>query len=542
MKISSGIKNKLASKGLWPIFFVILFLKYSYYGYSYLPIADDNNMYGIFRLNKDIFNQVLMKYKMFTTRPAAAVLDAYFWTKFWDRLGLSLLLMTIILFITSYLLYWVSKKCSFDIGVIVLIIFALTPFGSEATYWLSASTRLVAGMFFTVLSLYIFCIYLEYPGQNTKRYLLLLSFFITNLLSYGFYEQIIVLSFCAVILLFAASWSRIKAKWVVVIPFINFLIIGFWYIIFSSQGNMAARGQIVKQDYWEHFGKVTEAINETWNKNLMDLYYDGFKKGLKIIASDGSYIYLLLTIFLSIALSFIAFKEKTHSIKLNIIKLLIGVFLFIVPFAPFYPMKLIWMSNRNLFPSFIGLGLILEGLANILSRRKLLLFIKSLAVGMLSFVFLVSNVYELNYYRNIGQIDREIISRLSATPGLNDFFHNGKSMILLNTKTSYVSSISNRVENCTGADWALIGAIKAQTGNKDIGYALPIPNESYALPIKKGILDSALIYGIDDNRNIFPLHISKRSEGLVHFSTSDGKEFGSIELLSDETVVFHRSE
>ena len=541
MKISSDKKNNLASKGLWPVFFVILFLKYSYYGYSYLPIADDNNMYGIFRLNEDIFHQVLMKYKLFTTRPVAAALDAYFWTNFWDKLNLSLLLMTILLFVTCYLLHLVSKKCSFEIGVVMLIIFALMPFGSEATYWLSASTRLVVGMFFTALSLYLFCLYLEYMSHQKKQYALLFSFFITNLLSYGFYEQVIVLSFCAALLVFAATWNKLKAKWVIAIPFINFFVIGFWYILFSSHGNMASRGQIVKQDYWVHFGKVTEAIKETWNSNFLDLYQDGFKQSLKIIVADGSYIFLALSIVSCIALSIIVFKEKTHSIKLNIIKLFIGIFLFIIPFAPFYPMKLIWMSNRNLFPSFIGLGLILDGILNILSRGKVLLLMKSLVVGLLAFIFLVSNVYELNYYRNIGQIDREITSKLSSMSGMEDFFYKGKSLVLLNTKQGYVGSISKRVENCTGADWALLGAIKAQTGIKDTGYALPIPHEGYALPMKKGLLDSALIFGIDNDRNIFPLDISKKAEGLIYFSTSDGKEFGNLELLSDDTVVFHRS-
>jgi hypothetical protein len=499
-------------------------------------------MYGIFRLYDDIFHQVLLKYKMFTTRPVAAVLDAYFWTSYWNNLGLSLFLMTILLFVTCYLMYLVSKKCSFEIGLIVLIIFALTPFGSEATYWLAASSRLVAGMLFTAISLYCFCLYLEYPGHDWRKNTLLITFFITNLLSYGFYEQIIVFGFCTTILVFAATWNKIKAKWVVAIPFFNFFLIGFWYMLFSSQGNMASRGQIVKEDYWTHFDKVTEAIKEIWNINFLDFYQDGFRQSLKIIVTDGSYLFLILAIIFCIALSIIAYGEKIQTIKFSFIKLLIGAFLFIVPFAPFYPMELIWMSNRNLFPSFIGLGLIVESLVSALSRGRVLLFMKSIAIGALAFVLLVSNVYELNYYRKVGLVDREIISKLNSMPGIEDFYNNGKSMIVLNTKQGYVGSISKRIENCTGADWALLGALKAQTGIKVTGYALPIPNEGYALPMKKGLLDNALIFGIDSDRNIFPLNIYKKSEEFIYFSTLNGKDFGKLELFPDDTVAFKRSE
>ena len=72
------------------------------------------------------------------------------------------------------------------------------PLVTEGTYWMSASTRIVTGLFFAVLAGVFFVRWLEKKGNS------LLSgglFMIFQLLAYGFYEQVLVFSVTLILLL-----------------------------------------------------------------------------------------------------------------------------------------------------------------------------------------------------------------------------------------------------------------------------------------------------------------------------------------------------
>lgn len=529
----------ISSKVLWPLTFVLIMLKYAYYGFSYYPLVDDNNMYGIYRMYSNVFKNVIINYHTYNTRPAAALLDPYFWAKFWDNPGIALVIMTILHFLTCVLVYKIFEKCGLNIGLPVILIFALLPFGSEATYWLSASTRIVVGFFFLSLSLYLLCLYLEQSKYDNKRYLFLILFFVTHLISLGFYEQVIALSFFALIFVFIAKRSQLRHKWIVLLPLINFGAIAFWYKLFGKSGNLADRGQIVQGHYIAHTKSVIKAIYQVWRMSLSDLYRTGFIKGLQTMVSNHSYLFLACIVVLSAIVVIISSRERTSTEPgVNIFKLLLGAVLFWIPYAPFFATSLIWICNRNMFLSFIGLGLIADAVIGLICRNKLLNIIKGAALGLMVFVFLTANVYELTYYRNVGAIDREITSNLSRAEGMDAYLKGKATMVLFNTRISYVDSIAKRIGNCTGADWSLTGAVAAQNNVIKLKYAYPLPDETDTL-FKKDLLGTSILLGMDNARNIFPVRVSKEEDSRVYIIKSDGSEYGQLELLKDGYVKFH---
>ena len=121
----------------WAPVLLSMLLKYLYYGFRYFPVVDDNNMYGIYSLMTPL--NVLRRYKMYTARPFAALLDTYVISRLWDNPAIILVLMIILHFASAFLLYKVFEKNGMKVGLLLVLFFVLNPFGTDAAYWIAAS-------------------------------------------------------------------------------------------------------------------------------------------------------------------------------------------------------------------------------------------------------------------------------------------------------------------------------------------------------------------------------------------------------------------
>lgn len=529
---------KAREKFLWPVVFLTIMIKYAYYGYSYYPLMDDNNMYGFFHLYKNIFKEVILGFGMYTTRPIAVLLDPYLWARFWGNLGFTLVIMTVLHFLICFLAYKTFEKSGLPIGMPAILIFALLPFGSEATYWLAASSRVVVGMFFMALSFYLLYLYFENEKSSKPGTLLLILFWITHLVSLGFYEQIIAMSFMVLLLIFAVKWRSLSRKWVVGLPIINFGIIATWYKVFSSTGNMADRGQIVQggvMGILRHSYDVMHAVCVLWRTCWADFIRFSFPGGIKTIISDKSYAFLIVFIFLCILVFRLMEKENFKSgIRNNIVKFLIGLYLFLTPYTPFFAINLLWIANRNIFLSFVGLGLMAEAGLCFIAFNKPMIMVRNILVDVMAFTFLAANVYELTYYRNVGKIDSEITMKISQMPESKQ----GKDLILFNSKSAYINPTAGRIENCTGSSWGLTGALYAQRRDSlKMKNAYPVADQVFVQMQKDAVKSSSLL-GIDDSRNIFTLSVGEVSGDMLKLIKSDGSEFGEADFTDDGYMVF----
>ncbi len=524
--------NKKNTKNLlWFIIFSAILLKYGYYGFKYYPVIDDWIQYGVYGLYDNVFREVIIRMNLYTIRPIANISDVYLLSPFWNNMKIPFLIITLMHAYSGYFFYKLLEKNKIPMSIEFLIIYTLLPLGSEATYWISASARVVVGSFFMSLSLYLLSLYFQ---ANKRRYIIL--FFIINMVSMGYYEEIIGLSFLSSLTLIFINRHKVKHKIIKIIPIINAIFISIYYLIFSRVGNIAVRGSIIKTDFINHSFKLIKEIIKVYTKTHIPIYTNGFLRGMEVLLINKSYIFFLLIIINSIAaglwllINNLSLKRQDRSIRYDFAKIIIGSILFWISFAPNFLLDLIWICNRNTFTSFLGFALIIEGLIGIIFRGKAGVYLRSFLVILLTFTFLIVNVSELTDYKNASEADRLIAENIIKNIKDNTFFNGDKSLILFNAETSYIeqnSYYNDHIHNITASDWALTGGVRAVSQNSRIKYLLPIPKNTEVV-ITKDLLDEAIIMGINDDLSVIDLYIDEFKNGYIHLYDKDGILFGLL--------------
>ena len=521
----------------WCTLLFTMILKYGYYGFTYFPVLDDHNMYGILSMLSPA--QAFSQYAMYTTRPLAVLLDTYVISKLWGGLWIALLLFTILHFFCCYLVYLILMKNNIKTGTILAVTFALLPLGVEAGYWIAASSRIVAGLFFALLS---FLLYMKYIEKNNLQQgharLYLLGFAVTNLFSLGFYEQVIAFSFVGIIFLMAVNFKRQKNKWISLIPIVNIAIIGLYYFLFRNMGNMSDRGQLLSGRYIQHTVEVIKRIRELTINSPASMIKHGAINGAQLILSDTAVIFTLLAVIVSIMFGiFFAHEKLTISWKGFVIRLVAGLALVILPFAPFFILQSTWIVHRNAFVSIVGLGLIAEGVAGILFSKWDLKVFRGIIVGIVVFVFLLCNVVEVNDYRNVSRIDNEITANLAAV--LEDTAGQewiNRDIVVFNTKKVYIDTTSRRLSNCTATNWGLAGAMRSILRLKS-----PLSIETAAtgmtIAISREKLSASVLIGMDSEARAFPIIGEWKSETELELRRTNGAVFGKVEVVNDNTMI-----
>jgi hypothetical protein len=529
----------------WGVLLFAMLLKYGYYGFTYFPTLDDHNMYGIYSLIPHM--DALLGYEMYTTRPLAVLLDIFVISEFWGNLWCILLAFTLLHFVSSILLYKILEKNNVKTGAVLAVIFTLMPLGNDATYWIAASSRIVAGLFVAVLSFFLYMRYIEKCNRQEKcnkrdlgLYLYIAGFAVTNLISLGFYEQVIVFSFVGILLLMAVNFKRQKNKWICVIPFINIAIIGAYYLKFSSAGNMASRGLLLSNEYLSHTINVFKKIRELTTVTPGSQIKHGIINGIELLTADRAVLYTLLAILVSTALGILYAREKiADSRKATAAKFLLGLFLIILPFAPFFALQTLWIVFRNAFISIIGIGLVAESLSGALFSRWNLKVFRGIAAGAAVFIFILGNVAEVNDYRNVSLIDHEIAMNLSeALEEAKGQDWGNYEVIVFNTKSLYITPTSKHFSNITAVDWALTGAMRSILRRPEKLNFLHPAAAGQKASISRDQLDRCILIGMDSARSAFPLQGSWTSDGEFELRLASGKLFGTVKVLEDDTIIF----
>ncbi|WHH58376.1 glucosyltransferase domain-containing protein [Petroclostridium sp. X23] len=541
------LQKRLNVGMFWIVLFGLVLVKYGYYGFRYFPVIDDWIQYGGYPLYEDIFKDVILRVGTYTTRPLASLSDPYIWGQMWEYMWAAFLIITILHFISAWLLYKVFAYNKMPVSMIFAVIYLLLPLGSEATYWISASSRIVVGMFFMALSLYLLSLHIHVGSgewgvgsEEKKQNTLLAGFALTHLASFGYYEQVIILSFVSALLVIILNWSRVKNKWIVTVPFINLFIIGAYYKFFGNTGNLAQRGQVVDGKYIEHFNKVIDKISDVWGRAHLPLYTNGFRRGIEVLFHNHSYFYMILILLMSSLACLYVINDKTDkNIKKNLLKIAIGLLLFWVPFGVNFLLKDIWISNRNAFTSFIGLGLMAEGMISTFNGGKIINYIKGLGIFAAVFIFLIVNVSELTDYKSISEIDRKICSNVVSAIQNKEFYKGRKSAIVFGTRPVYIEQnmyFHEHIHNVTESDWAFTGGVRAIAGNVKIQSVKPM-HKWHAVSLKDDIWSKNILLGIDNDLSVFPLKAASGNNGDILLSKRNGDYFGQLEKQGNGTYV-----
>ena len=386
------------------------------FGFEYFPVIDDWIQYVAYQSAPDLFNRWFIGAGLYYTRPLAALMDLFVWGKI--GMSASFIIITLLYGISCWLFLCAFRQQGIRIGLGFVVVYMLLPINTEATLWLSASTRIVLSLFLSSLSLVLL-----------KKHKVLFWFF--NLLSLFLYEQTAVLSLA--LGLYFAHRERLK-----IIPIVNGLFFLLYYVLFSGSGQFGSRSRIVLPDI-----QLIKAFSEGFFVKHWQLISNGTRRGFTILCN--CWWLFALVVIVSIAVLFIIRENKGLS------GAWLGLVLFFLPFAP-YLVVAQPLSFRAFVPSLVGLGLIADG---VLKNHSVKLMLSAILIP----VFLAAGVSEVTDYRTVSLTDRAMAQQIVEADAKS--FKRKESVNELNVL--YMQHITNVSES----DWAMTGCIRAITKNPD---------------------------------------------------------------------------
>lgn len=531
------------------LYFLIVFfpiaLRFLYFGFQYFPQLDDYIQYGNYPTSID-YLLLIQEAGLFASRPLAGISDIFLWGQFWDHMIIALMLICVLWAFAALLFRKVFQRW-FGCGMIFLIVFALMPLGFEGTYWISASSRIVVGLFFTALALYL----LEW-WMETGRWYWLVLWLPCLLLSFCYYEQILVLSL-TLSLLSVLLHFRSKGAFMglLSLPMVGLY---FWFTSHFSTGLLASRVKVIwpNNPYYFHefLPQVWEQIRAVFFEAGIAITGKGFLRGIVQIFQDGAWFYLLCVALASALYYFLTRCHRQSKGKLvpqrsTLIGLVFGIVLVVAPVSLFFIIENPWVSLRAAVASFVGFALLADILCRVLLRHHRIF--QGILAAVLVFVFTVASVSELHDYKMncekdqaiVGTIE-EFMTRECQTAGILNL----KSTYLKDQNYSYHEHVCGITEN----SWALSGAVAALASDDNYPQTV-IPYE-----IKDGIcyesweadtkspdrLNTLWWYNENENR-VIPLFLqgsasegweATSEDGAIHcMIRPDEKCNGQIEMI-----------
>lgn len=532
----------------WVGLLIIMLIRSFYFGIEYFNFLDDYNTYGVFnRRNDDIFNNIIVWYGLYTFRPIAFLADAYITQWFWNNMWVVLMFYTLMHFATVIIFYKVLRASKINLGAFGIIIISLTPILFEAVYWIGASTRLVSGMFFSIISSYFLIKYLGLAERRiyNNKYLVLYVFF--NFISTGFYEQVVAFNFIFTLIIIFLNYYRIheKLKLIVSIPILSTISIALFYYLLAPYGKVQSRGELVPfRNIGSHFISVSGSIFNLLTNTNHDINKNGFFRGITLIDTFWQWAGLIFVIIFTIVVIFSLLKtylvlEDRYDDN-YLLCIIIGVILIISPFAPFYIIQNSFMAPRTIYPSIFGIAIILDTFLSMISTIKISTFkltaLKPIISGILIIPFFIIYIAEINNFKLLEEVDTIVMDNFLETfaeTGIDE----ETTIILFNTKYTYADTTTqgHRLENVTSSDWALMG--KANATSESFYFRDIQPIQSERLLPKEWTTNDKGLFGIDEELNVY--HLELRNNILYINNTNT--IFGTIEDYDNDLVMFIRN-
>lgn len=457
-------------------------LRYCAYGFTYFPQLDDYIQYHNYP-SASSFSALCQSVGLLTSRPLAGVLDYFVWGPMFDHMIWGVALVTLMYVVSALLLRRLLRRY-FQVGPLFLIIMCLLPLGMEGLYWMSASTRIVAGLFFACLAGTVFAAWLD-----TGRWYWGAVYGVLQLLPFGFYEQSAVFSMTLVLGMGLLELRRGSKR-----PFLALWSLPAMALYFGLMGALAASNPYASRSeillpitpyYWKvFFPQVVKQAGASFLGGGILTLVKGFMRGLPLAFSLAQLPWLAViaagcVLFVHLALRAPQRGEAPQE-KGPWLTLLAGFLLAVAPVTPFFILGNAWLSLRGTVPSFAGAALMAEGLLQLLcansSRRQR---VSSLLSGALALVFCVAALSELNDYRltyeNDQQVCQVILSALDR-----DQVDPQTRVGVLNVEASALPDQNfyyhEHIHGCTESDWALSGLLTA-VGGGGLPSVTPLPTQ-----------------------------------------------------------------
>jgi len=442
------------------VLFGLIFFRYCYYGFEYYHQLDDYIQYHNYTAYNTDLKALMDKLGLLSCRPLAGLADLYVWSKFFDHMIWAAAIISALYAASAVLLHSVFSR-RFGTGMLFYVAFVLAPFAFEGVYWLSASSRIVVGMFFASLSAWFFDSWCSRGGAGR-----LAAFAVFQLTSFCFYEQAFLLSaaLTCVLMLLCLEEKQKRGLW----GFLMFASAGLYFFITSlaPKGFYGDRMQLFLpwQEDWPWCVGLS-ALNQIYSGfkgSFWGLCAKGLKKGFKILVTEPNIPWIICAVLLCAALFLLAGKEERKGKPRYTWELLCGLFLMAAPLAIFFLISP-WIGLRNLVPSLCGLALTCDALFDLLfSRVKNKGTAQAVIVTVLALMCSVASVSEIKDYRTTYFADNAVAKSVAETAGPGGIGY------VLNVEDSYIPdccfNFHEHGNGVTSSDWALSGAVQFYTG------------------------------------------------------------------------------
>ncbi|MBQ6824566.1 MAG: hypothetical protein IJN82_02345 [Clostridia bacterium] len=462
----------------WFSIFALVFGRYLYYGFQYFYQLDDYFQYhNMADFSPNLWETVL-KNGMLLSRPAAGLSDLCVWSNFFPVMLLAVAVISALYACTALLLKSVFHR-HFGTGWLFAVIFALLPLGMEGIYWVSASSRIVCGLFFAVLGGWLLQRYFD-----GGRWYYLLGAILAQFWGGCYYEQVMVFSVTLFVLLGILNCRSCKWKslWSLFAP-LNMGLYLFLTSVMPGDGFYGARVELMLPEtdyYFDTF--LPDILGQIRSAFLGGGFYTtvkGFWRGLQILWQDHAILFLLLILGLCVLLWYVAGgkkKEQQSVARRQWWAILVGLLLAIAPVSIFLVLANPWFSLRGTVCSFAGLALIADVVLRWLLRGKTQWI--AVAAAGLSFVFCIASVSELHDYKQTYENDNRAAQAVLKTV---DFEDTTSKIGILGLEKSFLKDQNyfwhEHVHGCTESNWAFSGLLRYYTGIPTLSNITPLPAE-----------------------------------------------------------------
>lgn len=469
--------------GLLLLLFLLLMVRNCACGFEYFPQLDDYIQYHNYP-SAESFRALQQATGLLASRPLAGLADYFLWGPMFDHMILGVALISL-LYAGTALLFWSVLRRYFRLSPLFPVIVALLPLGMEGVYWMSASTRVVVGMFFAVLAAWTFLRWLDGDGLGW-----LLLYLPLQLLPFGFYEQAGILS--VTLTVGTAILERLLGR-----KEFRSCAVSLWgapalglYFLFThlmaSGGVYSSRAEIIlpfSRYYWTvFFPDIMGQIRDVFLKGGFLTLVKGFVRGIGMIPS-GLFVCVLGVLVLCVGFGLAARRlvDEEPGADRTGLAVLSGLLLAAGPVSLFLILGNPWFSLRGAVTSFPGIALVVDALLVWLWDRLPLQRggLAALAAAA-AFVFCVAGASEVADYRYTTYYDWKAAHLVIDTLEAHGLDQTSGRVGILNLEASYLSNQNffwhEHIHGCTESEWAFAGLLSA-LGGEDLPPVTPLPSD-----------------------------------------------------------------
>jgi len=452
------------------LFGLTLLLKIFSGGITYFATLDDYIQYGSYPLFDPSY--VFFEIGTVSARPLASLLDPTLWGAFRNRMWVALLLISVVYFFACLLLDRILTDEGIKITPVLYAVCLLLPLTFEGTYWISASSRVVVGLFFAVLSVRFLQAHFK-----SKNNLLLLPYAVCCFLSFGFYESVMIFSGLLqlfVLVKYAVGQKAYRKLWLMAIPAVGAISLLMYYKLASELGALGSRASGFSLSGMGHrFADFLSQFGYIFSAGLIRTTVNGFIDGFRVLFASPVWGLSILAaiIILSAGCAYLSRKHKLRA-KVNLCVPL-GLCLTFLPLLPNLLVPDVWLTYRSIAICIPGLCVLLAPLAAHLLQNR---YARMAVIFAMVFVFSVGCVNEVATYKKVNELDNRLLDEVISH--LDEEVLSGEKNTLLvlphEIAAEQTSYYKDHVKSVFYTDWSLTGAVRAKTKNNAVKNITPV--------------------------------------------------------------------